>query len=41
MNWRVTFAPEALAQLQALEERIAGAGAPLAAERYVVSWTSA
>ncbi|APA88865.1 type II toxin-antitoxin system RelE/ParE family toxin [Paraburkholderia sprentiae WSM5005] len=35
MNWRVKFAPEALAQLQALEQRIAEAGAPLAAERYV------
>jgi plasmid stabilization system protein ParE len=37
MNWRVQFAPEALAQLQALEQRIAEAGAPLAAERYVDS----
>jgi len=37
MNWRVQFAPEALAQLRALEQRIADAGAPLAAERYVDS----
>ncbi|OYD60036.1 UNVERIFIED_ORG: plasmid stabilization system protein ParE [Burkholderia sp. CF145] len=37
MNWRVQFAPEALVQLQALEQRIAEAGAPLAAERYVDS----
>jgi plasmid stabilization system protein ParE len=37
MNWRVQFAPEALAQLQALEQRIAEAGAPLTAERYVDS----
>ncbi|MBT2792556.1 type II toxin-antitoxin system RelE/ParE family toxin [Paraburkholderia strydomiana] len=35
MNWRVQFAPEALAQLQELEQRIANAGAPLSAERYV------
>ncbi|SAL08133.1 hypothetical protein AWB81_08630 [Caballeronia arationis] len=35
MNLRVRFAPEALAQLQALEQRIAEAGAPLAGERYV------
>jgi toxin ParE1/3/4 len=35
MNWRVQFAPEALAQLKALEQRIAEAGAPLAGERYV------
>ncbi|SKD05450.1 Plasmid stabilization system protein ParE [Burkholderia sp. CF099] len=37
MNWRVQFAPEALVQLRALEQRIADAGAPLAAERYVDS----
>jgi toxin ParE1/3/4 len=35
MNWNAQFAPEALAQLQALEERIAEAGAPITAERYV------
>jgi toxin ParE1/3/4 len=35
MNWKVQFAPEALGQLQALEERIAQAGAPITGERYV------
>jgi len=37
MNWRVQFAPEALDQLRRLEKRIANAGAPMAAERYVDS----
>jgi toxin ParE1/3/4 len=37
MNWRVQFAPEALDQLQSLEKRIANAGAPMTAERYVDS----
>jgi plasmid stabilization system protein ParE len=37
MSWRVQFAPEALAQLRELEQRIANAGAPLTAERYVDS----
>jgi plasmid stabilization system protein ParE len=37
MNWRVQFAPEALDQLRELEKRIADAGAPMAAERYVDS----
>ncbi|MBC8641384.1 type II toxin-antitoxin system RelE/ParE family toxin [Caballeronia sp. EK] len=37
MNWRVQFAPEALDQLQSIEERIANAGAPMTAERYVDS----
>lgn len=35
MTWSVQFAPEALAQLVALEKRIAEAGAPIAAARYV------
>lgn len=35
MNWKVRFAPEAPGQLQTLEERIAQAGAPITAERYV------
>jgi len=37
MNWRVQFAPEALDQLRMLEKRIANAGAPMVAERYVDS----
>ena len=37
MNWRIQFAPEALDQLQRLEQRIANAGAPMAAGRYVDS----
>ncbi|WP_250502537.1 type II toxin-antitoxin system RelE/ParE family toxin [Caballeronia sp. AZ7_KS35] len=37
MNWRVQFAPEALNQLRRLEKRIADAGAPITAERYVDS----
>ncbi len=37
MNWQVQFAPEALDQLRRLEERIANAGAPMTAERYVDS----
>jgi plasmid stabilization system protein ParE len=37
MNWKVQFAPEALGQLQELEERIARVGAPITAERYVDS----
>ena len=37
MNWRVQFAPEALDQLQSLDKRIANAGAPMTAERYVDS----
>ncbi|BCQ28774.1 type II toxin-antitoxin system RelE/ParE family toxin (plasmid) [Caballeronia sp. NK8] len=37
MNWHVQFAPEALDQLRRLEKRIANAGAPLTAERYVDS----
>jgi plasmid stabilization system protein ParE len=35
MTWSVQFAPEALAQLVALEKRIAEAGAPIAAARYI------
>jgi plasmid stabilization system protein ParE len=35
MNRRVQFAPEALDQLRRLEKRIADAGAPMTAERYV------
>jgi plasmid stabilization system protein ParE len=37
MNRRVQFAPEALDQLRRLEKRIADAGAPMTAERYVDS----
>jgi len=37
MSWRVQFAPEALAQLRELEQRIDDAGAPLSAERSVDS----
>ncbi|WP_244808622.1 MULTISPECIES: type II toxin-antitoxin system RelE/ParE family toxin [Caballeronia] len=37
MNWRIQFAPEALDQLRRLEARIANAGAPITAERYVDS----
>ncbi|MDR5809197.1 type II toxin-antitoxin system RelE/ParE family toxin [Caballeronia sp. LZ019] len=37
MIWRVQFAPEALDQLRRLEKRIAYAGAPITAERYVDS----
>lgn len=37
MSWRVRFAPEALAQLRDLEQRIADAGSPLTAARYVDS----
>jgi len=37
MSWRVQFTPEALDQLRRLEERIANAGAPMTAERYVDS----
>lgn len=35
MRWSVQFAPEALAQLVDLENRIADAGAPIAGARYV------
>jgi len=35
MTWSVQFAPEALAQLVDLENRIADAGAPVAGARYV------
>ncbi|GAB5097877.1 type II toxin-antitoxin system RelE/ParE family toxin [Caballeronia sp. HLA56] len=37
MSWRIQFAPEALDQLRRLEARIANAGAPMTAERYVDS----
>ena len=35
MSYRVEFAPEAVAQLAAIEEHIINAGAPVAAIRYV------
>jgi toxin ParE1/3/4 len=35
MTWRIQFAPEALAQLIDLEQRIADAGAPVTGARYV------
>jgi hypothetical protein len=35
MNWRVQFAPEALAQLQALEQRLPPK------DTSILSWTSA
>ena len=37
MIWRIQFAPAALDQLRRLEARIANAGAPITAERYVDS----
>ncbi|WP_350029614.1 type II toxin-antitoxin system RelE/ParE family toxin [Caballeronia sp. ATUFL_M1_KS5A] len=37
MNWHVQFAPEALDQLRRPEKRIANAGSPITAERYVDS----
>ncbi|WOD13414.1 hypothetical protein [Paraburkholderia kirstenboschensis] len=35
MTWSIQFAPEALAQLIDLEQRIADAGAPITGARYV------
>ena len=35
MSYRVQFSPEALDQLDAIEDHIAHAGSPISAERYV------